>query len=310
MPNPRPVPLFELATGPGALAAAWRQVRRKKGGPGGDGMTLDGFAAGLEGRLARLSGSLRDGRYRPGPLRRYPIAKPDGGLRWLAIPTVTDRVAQGAFANALSAHLDPAMADGSFAYRPGRSVELAVGRVVTYRLWGFGHVIDADIERFFDRVPHTEMTACLDDAIDCRRTVRLVADWLGGFTSWHRGLAQGSPISPILANLYLTPIDRAFAGRRVRLVRYADDLLLFCRTRRSAEVALNRLARELRSLHLSLNPEKTTVTGFAAGFTFLGHRFQGDRVVRIAGTAGGGRPSEGGPAESGCPGSAGSSHLQ
>ena len=281
MPTARRSRLFDDATSRDSLEKAWRQVRRKKGGPGGDGLTVDMFAADPEERLARLSAGLRDESYRPGPLKRYPLAKPEGGRRWLAIPTVTDRVAQGAFARAISCRLDGKMADASFAYRPGRSVELAVGRVVSYRLRGFHHVVDADIRRFFDRVPHRPLVSRLADGLRCRRTLHLIALWLQSFTPWHRGLAQGSPISPILANLYLAPIDDAFAGRRVKLVRYADDLLLFCRSHRGAEAAKRRLDRELLRLDLSLSHEKSNVTSFEAGFTFLGHRFDRDRIIRL-----------------------------
>ena len=154
MKNPVITPLFEDASSIESLHSAWRQTRRKKGGPGGDGMSIQEFSHGLEARLTELSKTLRSGGYHPGPLTRYPIEKTDGGRRWLAIPTVTDRVAQGAFARAISEKLDGEMADASFAYRPGRSVEAAIGRVLTYKLWGFGHVVDADIKSFFLSLIH------------------------------------------------------------------------------------------------------------------------------------------------------------
>lgn len=153
--------LFDRIVRLDRLEAARERVLANQGGAGGDGMTVEEFSVDLPTRLVRLQLALAQGTYRPGRLRRIDVAKEDGGTRPLAIPPVVDRVAQTAVAQVLTPLLDPQMHDGSFAYRPGRSVAMAVARVAEHRRQGFGWVVDGDIERYFERVPHERMMACL-----------------------------------------------------------------------------------------------------------------------------------------------------
>jgi CRISPR-associated protein Cas1 len=261
--------LFESFSAPGALAQAFKRVKRNKGGPGGDGVTVGEFAHGLERRLDLLAASLREGWYRPGPLRLHDIPKPDGRLRHLAVPCVRDRVAQAAAAKALSGLFDAGMAEGSFAYRPRRSIEHALALVAFHALRGFRHVVDGDILDFFGRVPHGPVLAALAGP-RCPRTLAFVTLTLASFGPDGRGLAQGSPLSPLLSNLVLTPIDRSIATRRVKLVRYADDFLLMTRTAPEAKRAAERMRELLAPLGLELNAEKTRLCRIEDGVEFLG----------------------------------------
>jgi CRISPR-associated protein Cas1 len=280
--DPAPSMLARIAATP-TLAAGWRRVRRNRGGPGGDGQELHQFARALDRNIARLSAELAEGRYRPGPLRACRIAKPDGGTRSLAVPTVRDRVAQSAAAIVLAPRLDARMSGASFAYRAGLSVEQAAALVTFYRLRGFAWVVDGDIADFFPSILHAPLMRLVADAVDCRRTCDLVAAWLAGFARDGHGLAQGSPLSPLLSNLALSPVDRAIDGKQVRLVRYADDFLLMTRTREQAEAAAARMAALIAPLGLTLNRAKTRVASFDEGIRFLGYRFERERVGREVG---------------------------
>ncbi|MBP7339266.1 CRISPR-associated endonuclease Cas1 [Niveispirillum sp.] len=279
-----PPPLFEQVTRLDRLEAAWERVRENQGGAGGDGVGLVEFEVDLPTRLVRLQLCMRAGTYRPGPVRRVDIPKDDGDTRLLCIPSVVDRVAQTAVAMVLTPLLDGEMADASFAYRPGRSVQMAVERVAAHRRAGYGWVVDGDIERFFDRVPHERLLARLERSVEDRQVLDLVALWLdaigmaGGMPGL--GLPQGSPLSPLLANLYLDDIDDQIQGRGVRLVRFADDFLLMCREEAAAAKAQARMARLLADHGLRLHPEKTRVVPFEQGFRFLGHLFVRSLVVR------------------------------
>ena len=263
------------------LDAGWRRVRRNRGGPGGDGVTIDAFAARADTHLSTLRDALCAGRYRPGPLRAVPIAKPSGGIRHLAIPCIADRIVQHAAAAALGHRLERHLTPSSFAYRPQHSVAQAVGRLVTLRLWGYRHVLEADIADCFAGIPHDRLLATLGQTVPSPDSLRLVGLWLAGFGG-HCGIAQGAPISPLLANLYLDPLDRALAGRRLKLVRYADDLVLLAQSADRLKGAEARLEAAARALDLALNPTKTRRTSFAEGFVFLGHHFQGDTVRPLA----------------------------
>lgn len=268
-----------------ALTAAWIKTRSKDGGPGGDGETVEAFGRAAEARLARLSQELRAGLYRPGPLRRLAVPKASGGTRQLAIPCVVDRVVQRAAAELLAALLEPQFEADSFAYRPGRSVRQAVDRVAALRRQGFTHVVDGDIRAYFDSVPHGPLLAKLAAHGAESRVVELVALWLDAAFPQGRGLAQGSPVSPVLANLYLDALDEAFGETKspVRIVRFADDFVLLARSRLVAEGAMAR-ARDLLASHgLELHPDKTRLVRFEDAFTFLGRKFVRSLVVEIDG---------------------------
>jgi CRISPR-associated protein Cas1 len=268
---------------PAALAAAWRRVRRKakNGAAGGDGIDAGQFERHLDRELEQLRIDVLSHLYIPGPLREHRIAKDDGGERLLRIPTLRDRVLQAATAQHLARLLDPTMAPNSFAYRRRLSVEHAVGRVITYRLWGYQAVLDADIERFFDSVPHFRLKSRLAELRTDPDLHQLIAGWLQGFSNHGRGLAQGSPISPLLANLYLDPLDRALNVKGRHMVRFADDFVVMTRSKAGAAKAARRCEAVLAELDLRLNTEKTRTTDFREGFTFIGHRFIGDRVIKL-----------------------------
>jgi group II intron reverse transcriptase/maturase len=259
----------EAAFAPAALHDAWRRVRANGGGPGGDGDTIDSFARQLDRRLAALAADLASGRYRPGPLRRVAIAKPAGGKRELAIPCLRDRVAQTALLNALTPQLDHRMSETSFAYRPGRSVAQALAAARTQVAQGRRIVVDADIAGFFDNVPHAPLLAELGIWLDDPRLLALIGLWLRGFNPTARGLAQGAPLSPLLANLWLHPLDRLLAAAGHAAIRYADDFVVLCRHRAEADRALALVHAICAERGLLLHAAKTRIAE-AAEVRFLG----------------------------------------
>ena len=262
-----------------ALVAAWRQVRRGGRAAGIDGVSVDNFRADASRHLERLHRQLIGGDYRARGLREVAISKPDGGSRLLRIPTVRDRIVQSAVASWLAAYFEPRMASTSFAYRRGRSVEHAVGRIVTFRLWGCVHVLDADIERFFDSVSPSRLRSCLRRELGSGAIMALIDQWLEIFEDARAGIAQGAPISPVLANIYLDPLDRALNRRGLRMVRYADDFVVLTRDAHKLDLAERRARDTLATLGLRLNTSKTRRTDFAAGFDFLGYRFLNNQVL-------------------------------
>ena len=267
--------MFDAATSVPALTEAWIKTLRKGGGPGGDGETIERFARQAEFRIARLAHELQADLYRPGPLRRVSVPKRSGeGMRVLSIPCVVDRIAQRATAAVLSAALEPQFSDASFGYRPGRSVGQAVARVDALRRQGFTWVVDADIKAFFDTVPHAPLCARLEAGGIDPQLVDLIELWLEGFSAEGTGLAQGSPISPALANLHLDALDDSFGPRgAVRIVRFADDFVLLTRCRPGAEAALVKAQERLAAGGLRLNLAKTRIVPYDQALRFLGHLF-------------------------------------
>ncbi|WP_439598195.1 CRISPR-associated endonuclease Cas1 [Falsiroseomonas sp.] len=254
-----------------------------RGAPGGDHVTIEDFGATAPEGLAALAAALRDGSYRPGRLRPVEVPKERGGTRLLRIPPVVDRVAQGAVLTLLGPWLDPLMHRDSYAYRPGRSVAQAVRRIAALRNEGFVWVAETDIDAFFDTIPHDRLLARLVPLVPDPPLLDLLALWLEAWGPGGRGVPQGAPLSPLLANWYLDPTDRAISARGIRPIRYADDLLLLARAEDRARAALIRLRASLAEDGLKLNEERTRVVPFERGFRFLGHLFV--RGVVLAETA-------------------------
>jgi CRISP-associated protein Cas1 len=267
------------------LEAAWEKVRANHGAAGGDGMTVEEFDIDLPTRLVRLRLALMHGTYRPGRLRRIDVAKDDGGTRPLAIPAVVDRVAQTAVALVLTPLLARKCTTTASPIAPAARCKWrcsgwrnTVARVTT-GWW------TATLNGIFERVPHERLLARLARDIPEPPVLGLIELWLESFSDMGPngagiGLPQGAPLSPLLANLYLDDVDERIAARGVRLVRFADDFLLMCRSEAAVEGARDRMAALLAEHGLRLHPDKTRIVPFEQGFRFLGHLFVRSLVVK------------------------------
>jgi len=262
-------PMLMRIVEPVQLLAARRHVRANRDGAGGDGVTLDGFAARLEREIPTLAAEVANGRYRPGPLRRVAIPKADGGVHVLAIPCVRDRVAQGATLAVLQPVLEPRQSDASYAYRPARGVSDALAAVRLAHEAGLVWTLEADIAQCFDRIPHRRLLAELSIWVGEEEVLGLVAHWLHGFSRTGRGIAQGAPIAPLLCNLYLHPLDRLLVAAGHTPVRYADDFVVLSADARGAERARRVACGVLGERSLALKPAKTRLIPPGSRFRFL-----------------------------------------
>lgn len=272
-----------------ALQLAWERVRSNGGAAGADHQTLYQFGLRLPKQLARLQTEVADGSYTPQPLWLVPIPKRQGGQRVLAIPAVRDRVLQTAVAHLIGPHLDNLFGTDSYGYRPGRSVAQAIARVQAYRDAGLVAVVDADIRSFFDHIDHARLLRVLGEQVLDTDIQRLVSLWLSAVL-WERGklprlqtkgVAQGSPLSPLLSNLYLDAFDHTLQAAGLAVVRYADDFVVLCPDMAAASQALALVRQVLIDFKLELNEAKTHLTSFEAGFDFLGVRFRRHHVEAI-----------------------------
>ncbi|MNL02187.1 Group II intron-encoded protein LtrA [compost metagenome] len=263
------------------LNRAYKQVKRNHGAPGIDGMTVEAALPWLRENRDKLLQSIQDGSYRPSPVRRKEIPKPDGsGVRKLGIPTVVDRVIQQAIAQQLQPIFEPQFSDGSYGYRPGRSAQQAIRRVKAYAEQGYGNAVEIDLSKYFDTLNHELLMNLLRKQIRDKRVTGLIKKYLKSGVLEHgvrqetkEGSPQGGPLSPLLANIYLNEFDQEMKSRGVNVVRYADDIVVLAKSKRAATRLLETCGKYLEiKLKLKMNTQKSKVVSVMArkDFKFLG----------------------------------------
>ena len=248
------------------MVRAWKRVSANKGSAGVDGRSVEQTEGDLKTQWPKIRAELQSGRYRPQAVRRVEIPKPGGGSRELGIPTVVDRLIQQALLQVLQPRIDPTFSEFSYGFRPGRSAHDAVRQAERYVQEGFRIVVDVDLEKFFDRVNHDILMDRLAKRIADKRILRLVRRYLqsgimgnGVLMERTEGTPQGSPLSPLLANVLLDDVDKELERRGHRFARYADDCNVYVRSRRAGERVLHSLRRLYATLHLKVNESKTAV---------------------------------------------------
>ena len=262
------------------LERAYKQVKRNKGAGGIDGMQVDELLPFLRDHKNELLQSLWDGKYRPKPVRRVEIPKENGKTRKLGIPTVVDRLIQQAIAQVLSPIFEKQFSDNSFGFRPNRSAHDALRKCQTHITEGYKYVVDMDLEKYFDTVNQSKMIQILSETIKDGRVISLIHKFLkagvmvnGLFEGSPEGVPQGGPLSPLLGNIMLNECDHELERRGHRFVRYADDMLLFCKSRKAAKRALDHILPYIEGkLFLKINREKTKVS-HVNYVKFLGYSF-------------------------------------
>jgi RNA-directed DNA polymerase len=269
---------------PANLRSAYQQARRNRGGAGVDHETIEQFGRHLEKNVEILSRGLRDGSYRPQAIRRVWIPKPGSTeKRPLGIPTVRDRVVQGALRNVLEPIFEREFAAQSYGFRPKRSAKDALRRVWELLQAGYTEVVDADLRSYYDTIPRQGLLERVKAKVTDGRVLSLVAAFLDqevmeGLESWspEEGTPQGAVISPLLSNLYLDPLDHHMAGLGYEMVRYADDFVVLCRNRDDAQRALAEVEAWTTDAGLHLHPAKTRIVDATqpGGFDFLGYHFE------------------------------------
>lgn len=262
------------------LNRAYLQVERNHGAPGIDGMTVKEALPWLKEHKEELLESIRNGSYKPSPVRRKDIPKPDGGTRQLGIPTVIDRVIQQAIAQILIPIYEPQFSDASYGYRPGRNAKQAIRKVKKYAEEGYTHAVQVDLSKYFDTIGHDMLLNLLRQTIKDERVIKLIKKYLksgimknGVIVRTEKGTPQGGPLSPLLANIYLNEFDQELAKRGVKHIRYADDIVILTKSKRAAEHQLESSKKYLEGkLKLTMNIEKRKVVSVFAikRFKFLG----------------------------------------
>jgi RNA-directed DNA polymerase len=283
-PSPRLFPemMMEAIVDPANLQRAWEQVRRNRGAPGPDGITLTEFPEWFRPQWAAIRQQLLDGTYEPSPVRRKTIDKPAGGQRQLGIPNVLDRLIQQAIQQVLTPVFDPGFSESSHGFRPNRSAHGAAKQVQRTIRRGHRFVVDMDLSKFFDKVQHDVLMSRVARKVRDKRVLKLIGRYLragvmveGVLQSSPEGTPQGGPLSPLLANILLDDLDKELERRGLPFVRYADDFVIFTKSRRAAERLFTGVNRYLTTaLRLVVNQEKSRIVP-ADGVEFLGFVFRG-----------------------------------
>lgn len=271
------------------LEEAFKEVKRNRGAAGMDRVTIQAFESELEHHLEVLQQALRSQTYRPKPVKRVYIPKADGTQRPLGIPTVGDRVVQAATKRVLEPIFEGKFMECSYGFRPGRSAHMALTNIRKDLDEGFRYVIDADLKSYFDTIPHERLLGMVRETVVDGSVLALLEKFLqagvmddGSFHMNERGTPQGGVISPLLANIYLHPLDKQMMERGHRMTRYADDFVICCKTQKGAERVLRSVVRLLeRDMGLHVHPQKTKIVNSKReSFVFLGHEFKpGKKMV-------------------------------
>jgi RNA-directed DNA polymerase len=266
------------------LKAAYERVRGNRGSAGVDHESIKGFEKRLDDNLEELRTKLREGTYHPQAVRRVMIPKPgtkEG--RPLGIPTVRDRVVQTALRNVLEPIFERDFAEDSYGFRPGRGCKNALSRVWRLLKEGYTWVVDADLKGYFDTIPREPLLELVSAKVSDGRVLELLKAYLNqgvmeGMKEWttEKGTPQGAVISPLLANIYLNPLDHKMAGMGIEMIRYADDFVILCKSQEEAEEALEQVKTWVEAAGLTLHPVKTHIVDATqkGGFDFLGYHFE------------------------------------
>ena len=283
------------------MRTALKRVESNKGAAGVDGMEVKGLSGYLKAHWKEVREALESGKYRPSPVRRVEIPKPDGGVRQLGIPTVLDRLIQQAIAQVLTPMFEAVFSPYSYGFRPGRSAHQAVQKSQEYIQEGYDWVVDIDLEKFFDRVNHDMLTlapaasagvARVARVVKDKRVLKLIRAYLnsgvmlnGVVMDTKEGTPQGGPLSPLLSNIMLSDLDRELEGRGHKFVRYADDCNIYVKTETAGARVMESVKQYLeKKLKLKVNPKKSKVER-ATRVKFLGFSFfkrKGEVFIRIA----------------------------
>jgi RNA-directed DNA polymerase len=268
------------------MQQAWQQVKANKGAAGIDDMTITDYPEFARANWAGIKASLLDGTYTPSPVKRVEIPKDSGGTRPLGIPTVSDRVIQQAIAQVLVPIFDPYFSESSFGFRPGRSAHQAVRKVVDLIGKGYRYAVDIDLAKFFDTVDHDVLMHRISRRVTDKGILKLIGKYLragvvvnGRLNKTSKGVPQGGPLSPLLSNILLDDLDKELEKRGHQFCRYADDLILLVKSKRSGERVMESISRFLeKKLKVQVNRDKSRVVK-AEKSIFLGFTFTGKRLT-------------------------------
>ena len=272
---------------PENLADALKRVKENKGAPGIDGMTVEELPAFLQTHWPWIRQQLLEGTYKPKPVKRVEIPKPDGGVRKLGIPTVVDRFIQQAVQQVLSRRWDPTFSENSYGFRPGRSAHQAVERAQAFIAGGSGWVVDIDLEKFFDQVNHDRLMSAIMRRESDKALIKLIRAFLtsgvmdnGLESPTTEGTPQGGPLSPLLSNLVLDELDKELEGRGHKFVRYADDCNIYVSSERAGRRVMEGISDFIsRVLKLKVNSSKSAVAR-PGSRKFLGFSFTGGKTPK------------------------------
>jgi RNA-directed DNA polymerase len=274
------------------MLTALKRVESNGGAAGIDGMTVEELRPYLREHWLEIRAALESETYRPSPVRRVEIAKPDGGVRLLGIPTVVDRLLQQAMAQVMTEEFEPNFSSHSYGFRPGRSAHDAVKQAQEYAQAGYEWVVDIDLEKFFDRINHDMLMARVARVVKDKRVLKLVRAYLkagllvnGVVMDTEEGAPQGGPLSPLLSNVMLDDLDKELEKRGHKFARYADDCNIYVKTQRAGERVMESIKAFLeKKLKLKVNPKKSKVDRVQQ-IKFLGFSFykrKGEILIRIA----------------------------